>query len=206
MAINEVYQSFQLEINPLFILDQKNQETLGTTTNQKQLHLINEAIFTQSFRGLENFIQTVFIEYVMGSTTIHGDNVTSYLTPLNNEHAYDLIKSSQPFLEWNSPDILIKRSEVYLDNGFPVKLVISSNKSKIEDFKKIRNHIAHNSKESLVAFKKVLTRHYSTIPLAIPSPGKFLQEQSKVDKRHTLLREYLNSISDIAEALVSQKP
>lgn len=206
MSLIELHKNFLLDLNPLFILDQKNQETLGKTANQKQLYLINEAIFTQSFRGLENFIQAVFIEYVMGATTLNGDIVTSYLKPTNHEHAYDLIKSSQTFLDWNTAETLIKRSETYLASGFPVKLVISSYKTKLEDLKKIRNHIAHNSKESLDSFKKVLNKHYSTTPLNIPSPGKFLQEPSKTDKKITLLRETLITISNIGEALVYQKP
>jgi hypothetical protein len=79
-----------------------------------------------------------------------------------------------PFLDWASPDTVIERSELYLEGGFPVKLPYTTNLSSLRTFRRIRNHIAHNSSGSLEEFKKVLKDHYSTIPLKIPKPGEFL--------------------------------
>jgi hypothetical protein len=202
MALIDNYKGFDQELCTLFLMDQKSQSTLGMyPSSSKQLFIINEAIFSQAFRCLENFIEAAFIEYSISKPTLSGKAVTSFLNPKNSEHAYELIKSSHPFLEWNSADTLIKRSEIYLDNGDPVKLVITAHKEVFGDIKKIRNHIAHNSRESLDAYKKVINKHYTTLPLSIPIPGEYLQQSSKKTSAPHLLREYLTKISDIGRDL-----
>jgi len=89
-------------------------------------------------------------------------------------HAEELIQSSRRFLDWTNPDTVIDRSELYLKDGFPIKLPYTTNRETLLDFKRIRNHIAHDSKESLAGYQVVLRRHYGTIPLKIPPPGEYL--------------------------------
>ena len=89
----------------------------------------------------------------------------SFLNPLDFRHTEDLIKSAMPFLDWSSPDAIIGRSELYLKDGFPIKPAIEPHLAELRDFKKIRNHIAHNSTESFNDYLKVLKRHYTVIPL-----------------------------------------
>jgi hypothetical protein len=105
------------------------------------------------------------------------------------------------FLDWSSPDILLERSETYLKDGYPIKTAITTNLERLRELKKVRNHIAHMSKESLDDFKKVVKMHYATLPLRIPRPGEFLLLPSRRISGNYYLLEYMKIIEDVATSV-----
>jgi hypothetical protein len=113
------------------------------------------------------------------------------------KHAEELLQSSLYFLDWSSPDKLIERAETYLQNGYPIKDVISANMRKLRNLKRIRNHIAHMSKESQVDYLKVVREHYGTNPLRVPPPGEFLL-LSKTGFSTYYLTDYFELIAEVA--------
>lgn len=169
--------------------------------SKQQLHFLTESIFFNSFREYENFIRDIFLLYTLEKPHSSGIAVRSYLKPKDFLHAESLIKSSMHFLDWAKPDVVIERSKIYLKDGFPLKLPYTSNLSALIDFKKIRNHIAHNSPESLAEYKKVLRNHFSVIPLKIPTPGEFLLMSKRRSSKYNL-QVFFNLIRQIANALV----
>ncbi|MCE5180194.1 MAG: hypothetical protein LLG15_00155 [Betaproteobacteria bacterium] len=175
-SLSAALKYIQLEIQRLEKFDAENQRNYAASgLSKKQLHLLTEAIFFSSFRTYENFVRDVFLLYCMGKNPCSGRRqVKSFLNPLDFLHTENLIKSAMPFLDWSSPDTILNRSELYLKNGFPIKDAIEPHLVELREFKKIRNHIAHNSSESLGEYMKVLKKHYSVIPLTTPSPGEFL--------------------------------
>lgn len=106
-----------------------------------------------------------------------------------------------PFLDWNSPDMIIERSELYLKDGFPIKIPYTVNRTRLSDFKKVRNHIAHNSIQSLNGFKKVLRTYFGTNPLSIPTIGEYLLSTSRKDPTKYHLLEFFDLIEDIANRI-----
>lgn len=200
MSIAKAHATFRVDITALFFLDQRTQSQL-TSFTLVQVATINEAILVRAFRAYENLLESVFLEYVQGAPTLNNFPVVSYLTPRDTDHAYSLIRSSQTFLEWNKPEQVIERAETYLDNGGPIKPVIASKKSVLTDIRRIRNHIAHNSRTSSQEYKKVVQNYLQTLPLTIPTPGEFLQ-RAKPKSTCTILRHFLDELSDTADALV----
>lgn len=125
--------------------------------------------------------------------------VKSYLKPKDFAHAELLIKSSMPFLDWTKPDDVIARAELYLENGHPIKLPYTTNLQKLKGFKKLRNHIAHNSLESEFQFEKLVSNYYSGIkPLILPSPGQYLMLSSKSKKGNYLLLDFFDIVKKIS--------
>lgn len=178
-AVSAVLRDFLAEFHRLENFDAENQRNFARITqpnaiSKKQLFLLTEAIYFSGFRAYENFIRDIFLLYCMRKKTASGKVTKSFVRPRNFQHAENLIKSSMPFLDWSSPDRIIQRSELYLDNRVPIKDAITNHIEALRDYKKIRNHIAHNSIESLKEYKKVLLKHYAVIPLTIPAPGEFL--------------------------------
>ncbi len=201
MSLADAYVVFKLTLTNLFLLDQRTQEhdpPLATT----QLYIINEAILLRAFRAFENLAEEAFIHYTFGHPTLSGVPVTSFIRPKDSRHAYEILRSSQPFLEWNSPTTVITRAETYLDKGGPIKAAYASKQSLIIDMKRVRNHIAHNSQSSLEEYKKLLNNYLLTIPLAIPEPGEFLQNMVKKQPIR-ILRNFLEEIDDIGELVAN---
>lgn len=202
VKISTVYKDFIKEIERLRKFDRKNQTNFqNKSLSKKQLHLLTETIFFSAFRDYENFIRDIFLLYTQEKSPSSGDKVTSYLNPIDFFHAEKLIKSSMKVVDWNSPDIIIARSELYLKDGFPVKLPYSSNKEKLSAFKKLRNHIAHNSVESMAEYKKVLKKHYGVIPLKIPRVGEYLLLTSEANSNNYNLMDFFDLLEAMGNAL-----
>lgn len=193
-----------IEIDRLLRLDAANQLAFSSGAGKIDKHtlfLLSESIYFAAFRAYEAFVEDVFLLYCLEKPTRKGKLVRSYLRPRDFEHAASLIKSSMKFLEWTSPAIVIERAETYLNKGFPIKTPYTVNKETLSELKKLRNHIAHNSRESFLEYKKVLTRHYRTIPLVTPSTGEFLLRTNPRDKTKYNLVYYLEFLKNIANSI-----
>lgn len=190
--MSAVLGDFCIELDRLERFDSENQRSFSNNRRRKlskmQLYLLTESIFFASFREFEGFIRDVFLLYCLEKASVSGKRVKSYIRPKGFVHAEELIQSSMPFLDWNSPDTVIQRAELYLEDGFPIKLAFTSHLNELRDFKRIRNHIAHSSKESLDGYKKTLKNYFGVVPLNIPSPGEFLLvTEAKKPSKYKLL-------------------
>lgn len=199
-----VERDFNIEISRLERFDVENQKNFTSpakTISKIQLHFLTEAIFFRAFRSYDKVIRDIFLLYCLERQPKSGEKVLSYLKPKGFLHTEALIKSSLRFLDWANPDIVIERAETYLAGGFPVKLPLSSHRQVLHDFRKIRNHIAHDSKESYDGYKSVIIKHFGTIPLSVPSPGEFLLRNDKSDPSKYILQVYFNLLKSLVSDL-----
>jgi hypothetical protein len=197
------------EIDRLLRFDADNQKNFSTPTgsakkrsiSKRQLHMLTESIYFSAFRAYENFLRDVFLLYCLEKKPRSGAKVSSYLKPKSFDHAELLIQSSMQVLDWNNPDQIIERAELYLDQGFPVKLPYTVNRGILQDMRTIRNHIAHNSAKSLRSYKNVLLKHYGVVPLIIPQPGEFLLQPDSANPGKYKLLIYLEFLKQISTDL-----
>jgi hypothetical protein len=194
--------SFRNELGTLRKFDSQNQSAFSSSKSSNltanQLHLLVETVFFRAYRTYEHYIRDVFLLYCTGHSSKSGKAVTSFLNPRDVEHAEQLMKSSMPFVEWGSPDEVIKRAELYLDQGFPIKAPYTSRVAVLRDYKHIRNHIAHSSTESLTNYRKVLGRYFGAPPLPLPEPGELLLKPDKTRKTKYLLQTYFDTLESLA--------
>lgn len=194
---------FTQELNRLRRFDFDNQRKFAAgQLTRSQLELLVESIFFNGFRSYEGFIREVFILYCLEKKSTKRPNSKSYLKPVNFLHAEQLLKSSMEFLDWTSPDTIIARSELFLQNGHPVKLPYTANRLQLANFKKIRNHIAHNSLESEIHFSKVVRTYYhGVMPLVIPSPAQYLMLTSRTTAGNYNLLDFFDLMAQMTSDL-----
>ena len=200
---SSAFAALKAELVTLRALDARNQAqyALASSLNgltKAQMSLLTEAVFFAAFRSYEQFLRNVFLLYCCGIQPSKRKLVRSFLQPRSFSHAEELVKSDMPFLDWSSPDVLLERSEAYLKDGFPLKTPLTANMELLRELKKLRNHIAHMSGESLQEYKKVLKAHFGTVPLRIPRPGEYLLLPSRRAKLVYYLQEYLVAIERVA--------
>jgi len=207
VKISAPYREVIQQIDSFIRIDKNNQQRFGSTSTKKPEHnfstqqflLLTEALFISAYTQFEAFLEDVFLLYTLEKPTISNIRPKSYLSPRDFDHAFDLIKSSMPHLDWTDPDTVIKRAETYLKDGGPIKNVLAGNRVLLNNMKRIRNHIAHNSRESLKQYKSVLLDHYKIVPLKIPRPGEFLLNMvPQSNPRIHYLLHYLQNIKRIA--------
>jgi hypothetical protein len=201
-SISNSLQGFATKIKALKRFDEANQEAYTERKlSDDQIYLLTEAIFFNAYREYENFLHEVFMQYCMEHKTLDHKTVKSFLKPVDFTHAESLVKSSMEFLDWTSPQTVIERSETYLSKGFPIKDVYSSKFEVLGQYKKIRNHIAHNSSESLRDYTKVVKSYNGTVPLTIPSPGEYLLYSDKKNSAKYLLLTFFDNLTTITDKI-----
>lgn len=201
--IDTVKKEFLKEILRLRKFDSENQKNFSSSKlslKRKQLVLLTESIFFVAYREYENFIRDVFLLYVSGKFYFNRRKVASYLLPKDIFHAEKLIQSSMSKLDWNNPDTIILRSELYLKDGYPIKTPYTTTRTKLDEYRKLRNHIAHNSNVSLEAYKKLLINYYGTLPLKIPAPGEYLLLPDKINLSSYQLLIFFDTIESLAHS------
>jgi hypothetical protein len=202
--ISAAVADLHAEINRLERVDAQNQAKFSTSKkgktrlSKRELQFLTEAVFFMTFRAYENFIRDVFLLYCQERQTTKGLKVKSFLKPKDFSHAEQLIQSSMRFLDWSSPDEVIERAELYLEKGFPVKLPYTVHLDALRDLKHIRNHIAHNSKESFEEYTKVVRKYYRTMPLRMPPPGEFLLLPDKKQPKKYNLQVFFEIVRKVS--------
>lgn len=201
--IEPAFAHFDKEVKKLIRFNSSNIGLRNSgKLNTSQIDLLVESVFFNSFRHYENFIREAFLLCCQEKVRKR-PKIVSYIKAKNFEHTEKLIKSTSPFVDWAHPDKLIQRSELFLENGHPFKAILTTHRVSLLDFKRLRNHIAHDSMESLSDFKKVLNTHYGTTPLTIPSVGSHLLQASRINPAQTIIDDFFATIQYIASHITS---
>lgn len=168
-----------------------------------QLEVVEASIFFELFRSYEIFIEEVFILYCMGKSSLSGNTAQSYIAPKSYWHAVDMIKSSQNFLDWTTPDTVVSRSELYLKDGEPIKSVYTANMNLLRNLKRLRNHHAHNSRESYSGYLKVLQNELKAVPPNELRIGQFLLMPDKLNPHQFYIQKYIGEFEKLANLIAN---
>ncbi len=140
-----------------------------------EIYSIYELSFLKIYLSWESFIGRVFILYMIGEKTDSGYVPKRYVTPRDEKHAYDIIKSGRSFPDWLNIEFIREKSELFFENGEPFKPLLYTNttiKGALQNMKVLRNIIAHASKEAEGKYKNMLRVELGSAPNI--SPGEFL--------------------------------
>ncbi|MDG4895044.1 hypothetical protein P9272_15860 [Mesorhizobium sp. WSM4976] len=204
--VSAVHAGFIQELDALLRLDAQNQRRYRpgpgrpgpATLSKHQMILMTESVFIKAFSHYELFLEEVFILYTRNRPTRGGHRVPSFILPKDGEHARDILKSGMPFLEWNSPDTIVRRCEVYLHDGDPIKRSITAYSARLQRMKAIRNAIAHRSAEAAQRYNNVVRAELRAAPLQPLSPGEFLLSTDPATPASYFLLSYLGIFRSVA--------
>lgn len=172
--------------------------------------MIYESVLLRAFRAHENYVERMFLSYLVGDITEDGRVVASFASPRDREHARKMVSSSAAarFLDWSEPATIRERCGVFFEQDDPVYTAVGGKSTELTWMKKVRNHVAHNSVESATQFARVLRVVLLTVPTPTPSPGDFLQNiptKGPVRGRE-VLAFFLATVSECSEAAARPGP
>lgn len=144
-------------------------------TDAEVRSLTFESALSRVFRAYENFVEGVFLAYMVGEPTASGTLAGRYVSPPSPEHARRMLQGRARFLDWAEPSTVIERGEYFLDVEGPLSTAVAQSWNMIDWMRRLRNHIAHNSLESLGQYRKVVTAIMLVDPAIPPRPGELLQ-------------------------------
>lgn len=204
MALQQHLDEFQETVKLAKGL-QKSLNLEGENISDAERYFFYENIFIRIFRAYENLIEEAFLDYLVGEPALNGDKIECFLKPNDKDHARKMITSGMPFLDWTSPSNVIDRSETYMRDGGPIKVAIASSQQFLQQAKKIRNHVAHNSTESFKVYSGVVKDILLTLPMKVPVAGELLATIPKQgnSKNVEVLQYFIGKFESTAKALVS---
>lgn len=200
--VSAIYNDFKTEMARIERFDNYNQlEFSSGRLSTAHLHFLSASLFFRAYKNYESVIEDSFILYCQNKPGRNGNIPKSYLLPMNSKHTKALLNFPRDFTDWSSPATIISRSEMFLRNGFKYKPVISSYLSKLQDYKKIRNYIAHKSDFAHNQYSKVVQSYHGALPLIIPEPGEYLNYISRTDPSKYILIEIFETLKDIVDKI-----
>ena len=138
----------------------------SSDATQNELFLA-EALAFRTYRAYERFARAVFLDGCISTTTTSGKSIVSKLRCHDWQTAEDILKVGSRFLDWGNPEIIMPLANLVFDNGFPVVEVIGPVHSTLVDLRRVRNFIAHDSKEAANGFRKAARNYVQT---GVPTP------------------------------------
>lgn len=138
-----------------------------------------ESALSRGFRAYENFVEGVFLAYMVGEPTVSGAATARYVSPPSREHARRMLQGKARFLDWAEPTTVVERGEYFLNTEGPLSTAVVQSWNTIDWMRRMRNHVAHNSVESLGQYRKVVAAITLVDPPTPPRPGELLQTRPR---------------------------
>jgi hypothetical protein len=163
---------------------------LSVNISIDQRDFMVEWVFVKIHTAWEMFIESCFLEYMLGGRSPSGFAPDRYVLPEDERHALDLVKAGRDYIyiRWTDPSILKRYSSLCFRDGEPFQAILDLKTAQLQDMNTIRNAVVHQSRDSLDKFKSLVRKELKAAPLNI-TPGKFLM----IIKPKTIGTTYLNS-------------
>ena len=167
----ELIQNMNKSLNLIKVINK-----ISRNLSPDEIFAIYELSFLKIYLSWESFIGRVFILYMIGEKTDNGYAPKRYVTPRDEKHAYDMIKSGRSHPpDWLNLEFIREKSELFFENGKPFKPVLYTNTTitgALQNMKVLRNIIVHASKEAEEKYKNMLRTDLGSARRI--SPGEFL--------------------------------
>lgn len=150
----------------------------------------------------EKFIEDIFIAYMLGKSSSTGNPCERYVSPIDEAHAYQMIKGVNQYPEWSNIDTIRIYANNFFKDGKPFAR-LSEMQEALKGLKKIRNALAHSSKDAKRKFEDLVQGKIGCLPDDI-TPVKFLIEHKNGRNRNSpyYYEYYIDFLKETARYLV----
>ncbi len=156
----------------------QNQAKIDSTVfSDKIYYYVIEHCFMRIYLAWENFIESAFKLYLCDSKDMQGNNYVRYATPMDEEHAYNLLKGTKQYPDWTNIGDINTLSNMFFENSGPFNL-LNSNPIELQHMKTIRNRISHTSEKSVRSFNNLTNTQIAITGL---SAAEFLSQYKDVN-------------------------
>ncbi len=154
MTINEIFNCFCEECTKAreSINEVRKSDYLTDDVLRNVREMTIKQAFLNVFTEWEHFLENSTIAYTMGEENLCGFAPIKYISPLNEDHANDLIRGNSAYPDWSDLKSVKAVASRLFENGEPYKSALDGFSSKFSEMKKVRNVIVHNSAKSKAEF------------------------------------------------------
>lgn len=160
--------------------------------------LVTEACFLKLFITLEEFLEESFAHYLVGKMSTARWRPSKYAKPQTKDHALNMLKGSQRFVDWSTSDTVVTFANLYFVDGEPFRAPLTSAKQNLQDMKTVRNSTAHLSATTQASLESLYVRWTGN-----PKPGVTAYEMLMASKAGHVNTFYGES-EQIVSAIIAQ--
>lgn len=173
---------------------------IGITADMKDM--IIENIIVKIWNRWERFLEDTFIAYMMGKHSTNGDTVHSFVAPIDEMHAYDMVKNVAMYPDWSDVDKVVKNAKNFFENKGPF-IHLENLRSTIKEIKTVRNAIAHSSRSAQLNFEQLVRGKTGRSPQGV-TPAIFLSERKagRAQNDPIYLQFYIDHLKNTARMLI----
>lgn len=106
---------------------------------------ISESAFLKVFIAWETFVESCFIDFLLNEPSIQNNRPAKWANPIDREHAHQLLRGTQKYVDWANPEIVKRLSKIFFHQGYVFNQHLGAINSDLLDLKTIRNSAAHLS-------------------------------------------------------------
>lgn len=205
MTIQEILQPLVDQCDEsISIIGAVNNSHYLTTPELKTIRdMVVKQAFLSVFTEWEHFLENATVAYALGEVSIAGFAPTKYVSPLDEDHANQLIKGTSTYPDWTKMELVIKIEKAFFENGEPFVSAIQGFQSKYNEIKKVRNVIVHNSVKSRDEFNSLVRTALRAASVGI-SPVEFLLSQK--NREPFFYVTYITHIKNAATLIANYAP
>ena len=163
---------------------------------------IVELAFMKVFLTWEGFLEEAFILYLLGRESPTGYAPVRHAIPMNRQHAVELLASDARHTDWTAANRVVSRATRFFKGGRPFVNVIRPQTNLLDNLKKIRNALSHESTEAAEKFETFVRNELTFFPPGM-IPGTFL---ATLKPHHappkTYLQFYAENFRSMAKAII----
>ena len=166
-------------------------------------HFVAEVVLLRLSSVLELAIENIVCKLVAGSDYINGSSPMRLHAARSVSGAFSLMNpKGRVFLQWNSESNIRANASLVLDMNDPLFTRVAAHNIALDEMRRVRNRIAHNSSKAKQEFRDVVRRTYGAN--ASVTTGAFLTSMN----RHPVakINEYLVRGRTIVQELVAGQP
>jgi len=191
------------EANSFITLAFKQDTSGNYILSANQQDFLTDSAYLRVFIAWETFLENTFVRYMLGEHSILGNIVTSYVRPLDDQHANRLLIGTQKFVDWSDPQTVKKLCNLYFSPGNPIDTFVSSMASDLSDLKTIRNAAAHLSSTTRKQLDALGTRKLKKTCTNLKVSDYILAVDPVSKTNDTILTSYLNLLDVCAEGIAN---
>ncbi|MCM1569402.1 MAG: hypothetical protein NC081_08145 [Roseburia sp.] len=180
------------------IIEQGNLQFKGHSFSHEMYLAIVENCFMQIYLAWEAFLEKSFISYLQNASDLQGNSYLRYGLPVNDEHAYDMLRGTKSYPDWTNIDEVNRLAKIYFEHSGPF-VILKTPPAEFLEMKTIRNRISHVSTNSQKQFNTLLARNIAQTNI---QPGDYLMMFKSAGQ--TYFTFYVCMLKDYVEAICNK--
>ncbi len=165
---------------------------------------ISESAFLKMFVAWETFVEKCFVDYLINEESILLRRPAKWVSPINSDHAHQIIIGNQKHMDWSNPEAVRKISKIFFHQGYVFDTALSAINADLMDMKTVRNSAAHVSSTTTAKLDALAARILG-VPSLNYSAYRFLfsVDPRTVPGPQNVLARYLTLLDVAAEEIAN---